>query len=875
MGDAQPPSRPSHRWYVPHPLTPEPPSSTAPPDAGAPARYGRGGILLGGLHLLVLWSFAVAQPLLDLLGDAPEFFVARQNTAGDILILTVAVILAVPVLLVLVEAVARRIWPPLQQGLHLAFVGILTAAFALQVLKDAFGGSSAVLITLALALGAAAAAAYARTRVVPSLLTVLGPAPAVFAFLFLVASPVSDLVFRGDEAVASNVTVAGDTPVVMILLDEFSGVALMDGRHRIDRARLPSFARLADDATWYRNATSVADFTDRAVPAILTGERPVRGTVPTASDHPESLFTFLGRSYDFDVKEPVTDICPRRLCPDETAERLPFRSRLHDLRTDLSVVYLHLLLPDDLRRDLAPIDRSFGDFGGGAAGGQDGGGDPEGERVRAGGAFFALAARAQQFDAFVGRLGRRTTKPPLSFLHVELPHNPYDRVPDGRTYPQTVDQMPGLEDRPGTPGGRWRRDAALVGEAQERYLLQVGYADRLLGRAISRLKATGIYDRALVVVMADHGASFTPGTPHRAVTAGNAEQIASIPLFVKAPGQRSGRVDDADVRAIDVLPTVASLLHTRLPWDVDGVRAGRAGTRPVRLQAAAGGEVSLPFADFVRRRDAAAARLASRFRLGRRWPRPRPSPDDDLVGGRVSTLGAAVAGDGRFELNDPDVFAAVDPRRSLPLMVSGRLAGREAPGERLAVALNGRVAAVVAPYRDGDDRRFAALVEPRAVVRGTNRVELVRVTGRGGGRRFALLRSGDLDFRLVRDGAREAILDADGRRIPIGAGVEGSVDRSTPELGGSVHLVGWAGDTDRVRGAQRIVVFSGGRFVSAVVPSDPRPDLADRYGRGLGKAGFVLDATPSAAPRGSAPQPLRVFAVLDGRASPVRAAPGR
>ena len=84
----------------------------------------------------------------------------------------------------------------------------------------------------------------------------------------------SDLVFRGDEAAASNVTVAGDTPVVMILLDEFSGVALMDGRHRIDRARLPSFARLADDATWYRNATSVADFTDRAVPAILTGERP-------------------------------------------------------------------------------------------------------------------------------------------------------------------------------------------------------------------------------------------------------------------------------------------------------------------------------------------------------------------------------------------------------------------------------------------------------------------------------------------------------------------------------------------------------------------------------------------------------------------------
>ena len=32
------------------------------------------------VHLAVLWSFAFAQPLLDLLGDNPEFFAARGSS---------------------------------------------------------------------------------------------------------------------------------------------------------------------------------------------------------------------------------------------------------------------------------------------------------------------------------------------------------------------------------------------------------------------------------------------------------------------------------------------------------------------------------------------------------------------------------------------------------------------------------------------------------------------------------------------------------------------------------------------------------------------------------------------------------------------------
>ena len=52
----------------------------------------------------------------------------------------------------------------------------------------------------------------------------------------------------------------------MIVFDELSGLALMGRDGRITRPAT-GFARLAGDATWYHNATTVADSTERAVPA--------------------------------------------------------------------------------------------------------------------------------------------------------------------------------------------------------------------------------------------------------------------------------------------------------------------------------------------------------------------------------------------------------------------------------------------------------------------------------------------------------------------------------------------------------------------------------------------------------------------------------
>ena len=98
-------------------------------------------------------------------------------------------------------------------------------------------------------------------------------------------------------------------PIVMLVLDEFSVASIMDGR-RIDRGAFPNLARLADESTWYRNATTVADGTIHAVPAIMTGHLRRGDVLPHAQAYPPSVFDRLGESWDFHVHEPAPASAP-------------------------------------------------------------------------------------------------------------------------------------------------------------------------------------------------------------------------------------------------------------------------------------------------------------------------------------------------------------------------------------------------------------------------------------------------------------------------------------------------------------------------------------------------------------------------------------
>ena len=65
-------------------------------------------------HLFALWAFAVAQPLLELLSRNPEFFVARRSPPMEVAALALALSLAAPSAMVLVEVFCGLISQPVR-----------------------------------------------------------------------------------------------------------------------------------------------------------------------------------------------------------------------------------------------------------------------------------------------------------------------------------------------------------------------------------------------------------------------------------------------------------------------------------------------------------------------------------------------------------------------------------------------------------------------------------------------------------------------------------------------------------------------------------------------------------------------------------------
>src|SRR5215208_313333 len=452
---------------------------------------------VAALHLGALSALAVAQPLFDLISKNPEFLAARALIGWQVVALGLVLVLVPPLLAVGLEALVGLASRPLRGALHLLFIALLVALIAIQALKHiATGASDALLIAGAALLGAATAFGYARASGLRSFVTVLSPAPALFLAIFLFFSPVSDLTFASGTAETANVS--SHVPVVMVVFDEVSMIAFEDARERIDPVLYPNLAALAHDGTWFRYATAPTDMTGTATPTILTGEVAKRHHPPILSSYPRNLFTLLGRHYRMKVSQEATDLCPRDLCEDASGESAAARDRA--LASDLGLVYLHVIAPEGIERDLPSVSDTVAGFGA-----DTGTTRTEGSPGHTGHheVLHELGGgRPARFEKFVRSIDR-TARPTLYYKHSLLPHVPFQYFPDGHRYrTQPHDVIPGLVDAPS-----WGNDY-LLQQAYQRHLLQAGFADRLLGTLLRRLHDKSLYDRALIVVTADNGESF-------------------------------------------------------------------------------------------------------------------------------------------------------------------------------------------------------------------------------------------------------------------------------------------------------------------------------------------------------------------------------
>ena len=674
-------------------------------------------LLWNGAHLAVLSAFALAQPLFNLLSDNPEFFAARGSSAFDIISFALLLVLVPPLVLLLIELLAGLASERAAAILHLVFVGLGVALIALQALKDV-GASDPVLIGLAVAAGAAAAVAYQRVEPIRSFLSVLSPAPLVFLVLFLFFSPVNKLTLAG-EADAKSIGGIARNPVVIVLFDELPSTSLMDERRRIDAGRFPAFADLAGDATWFRNAHSIYDSTSKAIPPVMDGKLPEKGTLPTSSEHPNSIFTVLGKSHRLNVSEEATTVCPRDLCEDTRLDE-SYGSRLGSLTEDLGLVWLHVASPPGIESDLASVSETWGEFGGDEVQATEAGNEPNTRANLSGN-------RRARFDAFVDSV-ERSQRPALNFKHVLLPHVPWEYLPSGNQYRRgSSEAIPGLSNQAYEHQGQ-------PDQLYLRHLLQLQFTDGELGALLDKLKAEGIYDEALIVVAADHGVAFDLGErDRRKVTEENLHEISPVPLIVKAPGQKRPRIDDAYVETIDIFPTIADLLDIRLPDEADGVSAfgsevkRRDSVRMLRRDLS--GWIRMSSEEFERRKAEQLARKIELFGTGDDPPDRLfgVGPNRELIGrdaGSLQTRELAV------ELENAGDYETVDRGSGyVPAHVVGRVRDGDDQYEDIAVAVNGQIMAVSRTFQlaTDDDEIFAVMVPESAFRDGRNDVRVLQV----------------------------------------------------------------------------------------------------------------------------------------------------
>lgn len=667
-------------------------------------------LLVGGAHLGALWAFAFAQPLLDLLGKNPDFFVARSSTAGDIIVFALAFTLLPPLLMLVVEALAGAISHRAYSALHLALVALLAAIFFVQVEKRIFTSPAALMIVIALVLGAGVAYLLLRQRFVRNLLDVLAVAPLVFLAIFIFFSETSRLIFPDSEASALGVRVPATTPVVMVIFDELPTATLLDPEaERIDASRFPSFAALARQSTWYPNNTTVADFSGRAVPAVMTGNNPSGSTLPIAAEQPNSIFSLLGGAYRLHVSEVVTQVCPEELCGD--VQRPRQATRLRSLVSDLKYVQGRIILPPSLANGLPNVSTTFGDFGNNAGAGDKGAG-------RFAQDLFTPPS-PEEFEGFLREIPASDRT--LSLIHMELPHEPWRFLPSGQTYLDT-----GISNLNTDSAARWAVGSAGIASAQQRHYLQTGYADRLIGLMIRRLKRTGVWDRAMVVVTADHGISFQGEAIYRRIAKKeNLGGVANPPLFIKDPGQRRGKTSPVLTETVDIVPTIAQQLGITDIYKMQGSPVSEAPrTGVVSVSNAQGEVVRIPLARMVRQRRVARQQAAFRLGSGGLFSL---GPAPALLGRPAPPLSSGIPSGFSATLEHVADLEEVDPGgKEVPAFIAGELEGPE-PGSLIAITVDGRVAATASAFLDDGTLSYGAVIPPSLLRPGRNSIGIYLV----------------------------------------------------------------------------------------------------------------------------------------------------
>lgn len=643
-----------------------------------------------------LTALAVTQPVLDLFGRNPTFFVAGGYGRKQIVAFAVVVALVPGLVVWVVTTLPGLVHRRAAAVLHHLRVALLGGLFGL-VLARTFGLDGVVVaFGFAAAIGAAVALAEGRWRPARQFLAYLAVSNVVFLLLFLLASPTTDLLRGATYADAGEVMVPPlDGPVTVIVLDEFPLASLLRPDGTINEVRFPNLAALAGEATWFRNASSESSFTAYSVPSILSGRRAANPDLPILRDFPRNYFTLFGQSYPVQRYEAITDLCPPDACGRPPAEPL---SQALD---DAALVYRHRVLPESWRADLPPVDEGWGQFDE-AADAADAAASEEPVDSNPNARLDLMPkedrGKGTQLEIMRRQVQGITADPSINLVHVLVPHTPHVLTPWGTTGIRAEDLGPVPE--PGSPG--YERPVA---ERLALQALQIGAVDQAIGDVVGHLKAIGAWDTGTFVLTSDHGRFMTVPGNGRSYAPEIEDELLRIPLFIKAPGQTAGETRDEPATTLDILPSLIDILGIETDWDFDGHSLFDGSEPGTDRNLTSGIDGLYDVAELY----------ASFFGAGDSWEAAAAiGPRGDLVGTSVldhdvgDASGLTWSLDNRASLDDPAGTAG-----AVPLQMTGTLHGGDGRPDDLVVAVDGTIAGTIGVREEaGDGWRFSGVLGP-------------------------------------------------------------------------------------------------------------------------------------------------------------------
>jgi hypothetical protein len=777
-----------------------------------------------------LSAAAFVAPLLDLYGKNPEVFVANRTSVTEILLFGFGIALVIPLIAWAVLAMTNAVGGGAADIAYESMVAVLALATGFVVSRQVLADNTVGAVVVALV---AAWIVFWLVHHIEVVFQVAAVAIPALIVMFVGTSATARLIWEEPESPDGVSEVAEPAHVVMLQLDEMPLASIMERDGSINEALFPNFARLAEEGTWYRNALSDSIATTQSVPAILTGVKGEKGASPSYVDHPDNLFTLLGATYEMHVIEWVAELCPEEVCPDY-AGRTP--ARFSNLLKDVGVVYGHLTLPGETRESLPSIDNSWKGF----LGQSD---TPAGVDVEVDGIPVPPGGARADWVNWVQRLINgidRATPPTLSYAHLQAPHVPWMTNPSGTHYdrPEEYTEVFGVQG-----DGRWGPDPRPPLLGFQRHLYQVGFFDTMLGRMLDHLGESGTWDDTMVIVVADHGASFVPGQHRRWPYEDNRDDLYRVPLFIKYPGQMTGEVEDLPVFGIDILPTLVDVLGIDTNLEFDGVSLLELDEeRPHEpVHWCCNGEGA----------DTELSALYSQVERNHGWVPDQTSwqrvaavgPNASLVGKPTTSLTVSTDDSLRWSLDLGATLENVDRSSGMvQTLVTGRIEGEDAfETDEILIVLNDVVAGLAYLSRDSSSGgAIIGLISEDLVKDGSNDIDLLSSDGNGG---WVAGTKDEITLDLVAD---------DGHVIEVG--VEGNrriqVDGVEPTDSGWV-ISGWAADVGEKLTPDVVYVFAGDQLLAASPPNEENSNVVRWFkSEDLRRSGFSIELDGATLPAG-------------------------